>query len=588
MGRLGLVAVLLGGVLLVVGLRGSETLAQTFFRHVSWLTAVAPEADPDTTTARSRVRALRDLSMHPAEMHAPYFSPTFAAMATRDSSLLRSFHDLLDLYVKRQGVDDNFTVRVLDARTYETLEVYTLTDLREQYRSGVPMHWPAVDRERRRATRRLVDKYVAQGIPRGKIAVRWGRATQLAAAHERKKPILEYEVNLARYLGLSLLPTEIPTVETFNQDDMVSPVGARSRYQMMPWIMRRSGVQTYTLQTASGNWLEVREERHPLLTLEAAFSLLRGYVNAVGHEIPGISAYHTGPGNIYTVYRLFLTKSEHFHPEATVTDAFLWALTDGYSTVREVSTFGPYSRGYVPSTYGALMGNADRVIDPSRTLRAVRVQVRPGERVLLADLLDAVTASGPVDWGPSVSGGTPYARFRTLNPHLNLPPATEGEAVPPEGNVRLVASVDGSAVRFFLPLEAPERLNAARLDVLDEAASFRFDETTYTNPNRTKWDRRYSALVDDIAAFGFTEDHRTRLLRLNEAFARLAEATPTHYRRMQLDIIQTHRRIWLSAPWDKLAETTARAMGERMPVQPPETLPTRPLDSVLGTPSAPR
>jgi hypothetical protein len=368
---------------------------------------------------------------------------------------------------------------------------------------------------------------------------------------------------------------------------MVSPVGARSRYQMMPWIMRRSGVQSYALRTETGHRVEVREELHPLLTLEASFSLLRGYVNAVGHEIPGISAYHTGPGNIFTIYRLFYTKSERFRPEATVTDAYLWAVTDGFETVREVSTFGPYSRGYVPSTYGAFMANQDRVIDPSRTLRATRVQVQPGQRVTLRAILDTLAATGPADWGPSVTGSTPYERFRSLNPHLKLPAAADG-TVPANGNLRFVASVDGSAVRFFLPLDAPERLRQAGLDVLDEAASFRFDEDTYTNPKRTVWDRRYAALVEDIGTFGFTKEHRTRLLALHERFAELAQATPTHYRRMQLDIIRTHRRIWLSAPWDRLAEATARAAGERMPVRPPATLETHPLNEVLPIRSSSR
>ena len=155
--------------------------------------------------------------------------------------------------------------------------------------------------------------------------------------------------------------------------------------------------------------------------------------------------------------------------------------------------------------------------------------------------------------------------------------------MPDNGNLRFVASVDGNAVRFFLPLGSPDRLREAGVDVLDEAASFRFDETTYTNPDRTVWDRHYQNLVDDIANFGFTDTHRERLLHLHEQFARLAEENPTHYRRLQLDIIQTHRRIWLSAPWERLAEATARARGTQMPVQPPEMLKTRPLDGMLHT-----
>ena len=582
MGPLGAAVGVLGALLLVAaGMHQSESMARTLLEHVTvWRTA--PVADPDTATDAAAVQRLHAMDVSPTNMHESFFSQSFAMLSERDSAVRDPFHDLLDLYVNRQGVDDNFTIRVIDKRTYDVLEVHTLTDLRNRYRNGESLEWREVDRYRRRATRRLVDTYEARGIPREAIMVRWGRAHQVDAAHERKQPILEYEVNLARYLGLSLLPTEIPTVETFNQDHMVSPVGARSRYQMMPWILRRSGVQTYSLRTNAGNWIEVEEERHPLLTLEAAFSLLRGYVNAVGHEIPGISAYHTGPGNIYTVFRLFFAESNRFHDDATVTDAFLWALTDGYKTVREVSTFGPYSRGYVPSTYGAFMANKDRVLDPSATLRAVRVRVAPGRSIALQTLLDTLTAEGPLDWGPAVAGDTPYERFRDLNPHLRLPESPDG-TVPQTGNLRFVTSVDGNAVRFFLPLEAPDRLRAAGVDVLDEDASFRFDETTYTNPDRTVWDRRYQNLVDEIANFGFTDDHRERLLELHEKFAERAEENPTHYRRLQLDIIQTHRRIWLSAPWERLAEATARARGTQMPVQPPTVLETRPLDGFLQT-----
>ena len=585
MGPVGAVVGTLGLVLLLsLSLQESSSFAHQMFRHVPWLTS-APTADPDTTTEARTPRTFSEMAMHPARMHPEYFSRTFASLAQRDSALLQPFHDLLDLYAKRQGVDGNFSIRVVDGRTYEVLEVFTLKQLQERYRNGASMDWRRVDRYRRQHTRRLVDKYEERGVPRDDIIVRWGRAHQVHAAHEREQPILQYEVNLARYLGLSLLPTEMATVETFNQDDMVSPVGAKSRYQMMPWILRRSGVHAYSLRTPSGHRVAVKEELHPLLTLEASFTLLRGYVNAVGHEFPGISAYHTGPGNIYTVFRLFFAQSEHFDDTATVADAFLWGVTDGYEVVREASTFGPYSRGYVPSAYGAFMANPDRSVDPSQTLRAVRVQVAPGEQVTLHTLLDALTEAGPVDWGPAVTGDTPYERFRDLNPHVELPASANG-AVPPTGNVRFVASVDGSAVRFFLPLAAPDRLQAAGLDVLNAAASFRFDDSTYTAPERTRWDRQYEALVDDIARFGFTEANKQRVLQLHKKFADLAEASPTHYRRMQLDIIETHRRIWLSAPWDKLAEATRLAKGSRMRVQPPTALQTDDIPTTLHT--APR
>jgi hypothetical protein len=383
-------------------------------------------------------------------------------------------------------------------------------------------------------------------------------------------------MRLARYLDLSLLPTQIGTVETFNQDHLVSAVGARSRYQLMPFILRRNGLHRYWLRTESGQSVRIQDERHPLLVLEPAFLLLRGYVNSVGHEIPGISAYHTGPGNIYKLYRLFLTESEgRLTTTADVMDAYMWAVTEGFDYVSEQSTFGPYSRGYVASAYGALRATDSEVIDTTQTLRAARVQLKPGAQVSLAQLLDTLhTANASLDWGTDTR--SLYDRFRALNPHFDLPDA-QGDDVPDAGNVQLISATRGRAVHFFLPLGAPAVLDRAGLDVIDHAATFRFDTSTYAPPTgqRTKWDRAYDELVENIKQFGFTEANRERLLVLHEEFERLAEANPSHYRRTQLRVIETHRRIWLSNPWDKLSRAATVAMGRMsVPVQPPAALET--------------
>ncbi len=576
----------------LLGMDRPDTLARQLMSrlHTFALAPAVPEVDPDTTLARSGTTRLRDLSSHPMVRHRSYFSPSVFGAARPDSTLRGQFHDLLDLYINRQSVDDNYTLRVKDKRTGEVLEVHRLDNVEARYGASASVDWRRVDDYRRRATRRLVDKYVARGVPRESIMVRWGRANQVQNAHERDAPFKEYEVRLAQYLDLSLLPTEIGTVETFNQDDLVSPVGARSRYQMMPWILRRLGVNSYSLRTETGAWQRVREEWHPLLTLEPAFTLLRGYVNAVGHEIPGLSAYHTGPGNIYKIFRLYYTESRHFSPSSTVVDAYLWALTEGFETVRAQSSFGPYSRGYVPSAYGALTATDDRPMELGQTLRAVRVQLRPGAQVSLRTLLTAIdTTAQPLDWGPGSQPRSLYEGFRALNPHFDLPASPDGE-LPPRGNVRLVASVDGNAVRFFLPLGAPALLRAAGLDVLDTDHTFRFDRSTYADPAPSEtsvWDRRYDALVDDIRDFGFTPDNRERLLRLYEKFVTLAEEHPdSHYRQMQLGIIRTHRRIWTSDVWDKLSDATMIATGRtRMPVQPP--VPLRTTSPNLAPTSAP-
>jgi len=572
-----------------------DTVAQRLMPSFNPFTAatadVAAEDSLEGVTDSDHGLTLRELDAHPTSMHRRYFTQSVFGRRGPDSVLVAQFHDLLDLFVKRQGVDDNFTIRVLDDRTRELLQVYVLEDVKEAHRQGRTFdEWREIDAHRRRATRRLVDEWVERGIPREHVTVRWGRATQVRNAHERDAPFKEYEIRLAEYLDLSLLPTEIGTVETFNQDDLVSPVGARSRYQMMPWILRRSGVHRYDLRTEAGSSVEIREELHPLLTLEPAFSLLRGYVNAVGHEIPGLSAYHTGPGNIYKIYRLFFSKSPYFDPSSTVVDAYLWALTDGFDTVNEVSTFGHYSRGYVPSTYGSLIATENEVIDTTKTLRTVRVELEPGAQTTLKEILHALEAADrPLDWGMRTGAESRAARrsayeaFRTINPHFDLPPSDDG-SVPTGANVRLVSSVDGKAVRFFLPLGAPAVLRKAGITALNDNATFRFDRDTYgsASAQKTRWDERYDDLVRDIKSFGFTPSNRERLLTLHDKFIELANANPSHYRRMQLDIIQTHRRIWLSNPWDELSEETMLATGRaRMPIQPPVALQTDTLNTAL-------
>jgi hypothetical protein len=557
-----------------------QTISMPFSSPVS-LSSLPLSPDDDASAPSDAVaRSLRTLDVHPARTLQPYFPPGAPTAGTASPSVLHSFHDLLDQFARRQAIDDNFTVRVIDNRSHETLELYELASLRQQFQRSDSADWEKIDDRRRDATERLVDKYEARGVPIEDIIVRWGRANQIDRAHKRGAPYATYEIQLARSLGLSLLATEIGTVETFNQDDLVSGAGARSRYQMMPWILHKSGVHQYRLYTKGGAPISVKEELHPLLALRPAFLLLRGYVNAVGHEIPGLSAYHTGPGNIFKLYRHYYTKSEHFSAASTVADAYIWAITDGFSTVRENSSFGPYSRGYVPSLYGALRANDRGLPDSSETMRAARVQLRPSTSVTLDVLLTTLDSTDrSMRWGPVADEPTTYHRFRALNPHLDLPAeASPSGGVPADGNVRLVSSIEGKAVHVFLPLQAPDALRAAGLDVIDPSTTKRFDDTTYRPPSddqKTRWDRQYAALVDDIAEFGFTPHNRDRLLTLHDKFAALAEETPSAYRQRQLDVIQTHRRLWLSGPWEDLSDLTMRVTG-RVPAQPPVDL--APLD----------
>lgn len=525
-------------------------------------TPSAPEAASDGTFT------FRDLELHPDLLFQPYVAGAFVGESSAPiARVIKDFRQLLELYQQRQGVDDNFTVRVVDNRSGALLELYSLESLRDHYRETGSANWDQIDRLRREHTRRLVDKYAARGLPRTAVTVKWGRANQVREARERDLPYLEYEVRLARYLGLSLLATEIGTVETFNQDWLVSSVGARSRYQMMPSVLRREGIRHYSLRSAGGNAISVFEEWHPLLTMEPAMVFLRGYANSVGHEIPGISAYHAGPANIFNIYRKYLTEARHLiSPSSTVLDAYAWGVTTGFESVSDGSSFGEHSRGYVPSNYGALRATDTLAVDTSMTMRAELVQVAPGKQAFLSQLLRALEKhESTLGWPRQTVGKSPYHRFRFLNPHIALPDAPDSADVPVSGDIRFVASVDGADVRFFLPLGASTALEAEGLDVLDDDEMRRFDHATYADPNRgekTMYDRLYDDLVGDISQFGFTRTNRAQLFELANRFAELERSNPSHYRQVQNDVIQTHKGVWQWGQWETLAHTVAAVEGE--------------------------
>jgi len=535
-----------------------------------------------------------DSEDHPDRLFQPYFgaSPSLLSSTVPTSRLVMPFRDLLDLFMKRQGEDDNFTIRVFDNRDGAPLELYTLIPERDRYEQSGQADWVKIDALRRTQTQRLAGKYEKLGYPRDAISARWGRKNQVLEARVREAPLIEYEMRLTRYLGLSLLATEIGTVETFNQDWMVSSVGARSRYQMMPYILRQSNIHRYKLQTSSGKKVEIHEEWHPLLTMEPAFLLLRGYVNAVGHEIPGISAYHTGPGNIFKIYTKFLNEASDLStPNTTVLDAYAWAVTEGFDSVSKETSFRSNSQGYVAAGYGSLRAVEELPIDTTLTLRAERVQLKADRSIDLSDLLTALTASGvSLRWARGTASLSLYERFRHLNPHFDLPAAAADGGVPSEGNVRLVDRVDHATVRFFLPLNASEVLAHEGIDVLDEAATFRFDQNTYRlqdDQARTEWDRQYTQLVREISRFGFTQAHRRQLDMLVDKFEELAAADSSHYRMTQLATIKAHRGLWSFKGWNTVAEAAENALGRihlqnLSPLPPDTTLP--PIERMVPLP----
>lgn len=508
----------------------------------------------------------KELDNHPDRIHGAVFANPIYTLREDEvrSELVTPFRDLLNIYVMRQAVDDNFTIRVIDNRTNSLLERATLEEERAQLFAGADTDWKRVDERRASESGRLVGKYRRRGIPLDAIVVKWGRVDQIADARRREAPYIEYEIKLSRLLGLSLLATEIGTVETFNDDRLVSSVGARGRYQMMPYMLRRNDIHSYSLPIAGGGRVDVWEEWHPLLTMEPAFVIVKGYSNAVGHEIPGISAYHTGPFNIFTIYEMYLNDpSTRFTPASNVVDAYLWALTEGYGAVSEDTGFRTYSRTYVPSAYGALRSTESHPIDTSSTAHLERIQLADGASLTLSALIEALAClETPLDWGPAAADTSLYARFRTLNPHFLLPPTEAGRAVPIAGDVHLTAWHQEGPVRFFLPLGATSLLQSDGIVALADARVFRFDQDTYRlgdSEDVTVWDRQYEDLVKDIGHFGFNRENMARLELLTRRFEALAAERPTHYRQLQLSIIALHNSLWKTGFWRELSASAEAA-----------------------------
>ena len=522
--------------------------------------ASAPAApEPAIKPSSSEAYSFRRLDIHPDRLFRDYFDGAFLsdpAAAGGEMDEMSDFRWRLEMFRKAYGVDDNFTIRVFDERTGRDLETLTLRDLRDEYeRTGIA-DWDAVNRARRTATSGLRQKWQDRGVPRQHIVIRWGYANQSLESRERDAPFLDYEVQLARRLGLSLLATEIGTVETFNQDWLVSSAGARSRYQMMPDILELFNVERYDLRTTGGSTVKVAEELHPLLSMEPSLMLVRAYSNAVGHELPGVSAYHTGVANIHKLYREYLRA----HPlavrsEQHVSDAYMWGVTDGFEAVDAVSSFGPHSRIYVLKAYGALRATENEVIEPKETAHVERVQLKPGATITLGRILEAL---GPhtsrLDWSYADSGSL-YQRFRTLNPHIKLP-AAGGSGVPPSGDVVFVSESGGDPVRFFLPDGSKRVLDRVGLDVIGEITEFDEDTFEVGPGERTRTDRAYEDLVEDIGRFGFTRANKARLERIYDQMQALARQNPdSRFRQTQAKIAQIHRTFWRTSAFESLLST---------------------------------
>ena len=295
--------------------------------------------------------------------------------------------------------------------------------------------------------------------------------------------------------------------------------------------------------------------------MEAAFTIIKGYGNAVGHEIPGISAYHTGPFNIFYIYNMYLAQMEEsLSPATTVMDAYLWALTEGFDDVSEDTGFRNYSRSYVATAYGSFKGTEGSPVDTTKTHLTERVQTQFGQDMYLSDLLEALEPiADRLDWSFASDDMSLYNRFRIFNPHINLPEAPDSVFVPKGSDVYLTTRSKYRPVRFFLPPGATYQLALRGFDSLSEDDVFRFDHNTYTisEDDFTVWDQQYAKLVADVQYFGFTRENRDQLNILVERFEKLAQQNPTNFRKLQYNVIKLHQDLWRTRYWSDLSNNTA-------------------------------
>ncbi len=503
---------------------------------------------------------LRNADIHPSKVYERYLSNQSRTPDARSAKIARDFQELISLYETRQGVDDNFTLRIIDNRTGGLIQVVSLDSARAEFNRGGESDWNQIDIQRRARTSQIV-RELAKTIDRQFITVKWGRRNEILEARSRESATVEHEVRLARALGLSLLTTEIGTVETFNNDALVSRVGARSRYQLMPSILRELGINHYSLKSATGKTIRVQEEMHPLISMEASYTVVRAYSNAMGHEIPGISAYHAGPFNVFRLYERYLDPdNDLFDAYSTVVTAYLWGLTEGFDQVTENTSFGTHSRNYVPSVFGALEATADVPIDTSQSWIVERVRLNTNTTLFLSDLLESADrVLLPKDWRALPEDTTTYLRFKRINPHIDLPEVT-GNIIPERADVKLVSRSGRKPVHFFLPFGTAQKLRLIDLDYFDPSETKTWTHGSYYDESeKTIVDKRYDELVASAVDFGFTREAVDELEKLYFEMQRLKKESPSWYRQTQYNIIRLHRRVWRAGNYERITRAAEAA-----------------------------
>lgn len=494
--------------------------------------------DPDSLFTLTRFAAMHPDSLYPAWKES-----------AQHTERGQAFNNLLTLYRWRQATDDNYTLRVVDGRTDSVLLVRRLMPTQLTQLPTDPSQrseWEQVDRLRRTETRALVDDFEVRGIPRRDIIVKWGRASEVQQAQQRDRPFDPYELEWASHFGLSLLATEISTVETFNDDRLVSSVGARSRYQFMPDLIERFGLSSFVVPTRRGSGLRIRPYEHPLHIMEPAMITMRAYSNAVGHEIPGLSAYHSGPYNIFAIYRAYLSD-DAIAAQQTISplDAYIWGITAGFETVSQRTSFRNMSRGYVPALYGSLYMKPAPNFE-HEAFRGIEITWQ-GESTYISDVLNRISdATATADHGAFIR------TFKRLNTHIPWRNAQTTTIDPTED---LVLGRDTRPLTFFLPMHA----DSGTPNLPDGVTVIKRVEPENVRPTVVPLpvDLAYQDLIQEVSTFDVSLDTRTRLVAMVGEARELYAQFPTAYRYQQLMIMSLHEQIWRSDHFERLVASLA-------------------------------
>lgn len=212
------------------------------------------------------------------------------------------------------------------------------------------------------------------------LSWRIGSADQIPKALDRASPFIPYLESIGLRYGLDRDTWLIAIQESLFTPSVVSSAACEGPFQLNRDNARNAGL---ILPKGRGNnRTNVNESLHPILAAEAAFGLLRSYVYHTGGFFTGMSAYHTGPGNLAQMRSkqianadwkapsrvtalddwqaqqltaleyLVMPDADENTPGTEAADAFSWIVTEGWQMPTNRTTFKKESARYVPRFMG--------------------------------------------------------------------------------------------------------------------------------------------------------------------------------------------------------------------------------------------